>query len=61
MRHQRQELTLKNALSDPMVRTAMAADGVDPQELSAMLTAIASTLDHAQLQRRASLCATNCA
>ncbi len=61
MRHQRQELTLKNALSDPLVRTAMAADGVDPQELSAMLAAIASTLDHAQSQRSASLCATNCA
>lgn len=61
MRHQRQELTLKTALSDPMVRMAMAADGVDPQELSAMLAAIASTLDHAQPQRSASLYATNCA
>ena len=38
------ELTLSNALSDPMVRTVMAADRVDPQELAAMLTAIASTL-----------------
>jgi hypothetical protein len=59
MRHQRQELTLDNALSDPLVRAAMAADGVDPQELSAMLTAIASTLHHAQPQRSASLYATN--
>jgi hypothetical protein len=38
------ELTLSNALSDPMVRTVMAADRVDPQELAVMLAAIASTL-----------------
>jgi hypothetical protein len=38
------ELTLSNALADPMVRAVMAADRVDPQELAAMLTAIASTL-----------------
>ena len=61
MQHQRQELPLKNPLSAPLGRTAMAADGGDPQELSAMLAAIASTLDHAQSQRSASLCATNCA
>jgi hypothetical protein len=45
MRHHRQELTLENAFTDPMVRTVMAADGVDPQELSSMLHAIVSTLD----------------
>lgn len=58
----RQELTIKNALADPLVRTVMAADGVDPQELSAMLSEIVSTLDHAQLQpqRSVSLHATNC-
>jgi hypothetical protein len=64
MRHQRQELTLKNALSDPLVRTVMAADGVDPRELSAMLLEIVSTLDRRsryQPQRGGSLCATNCA
>jgi len=62
MKHQRQELTLDNALSDPLVRTVMAADGVDPQKLSAMLSEIVATLDHAQLQpqRHASLYATNC-
>jgi hypothetical protein len=38
------ELTLSNALIDPMVRTVMAADHVDPQELAAMLAAVASTL-----------------
>jgi hypothetical protein len=64
MRHQRQELTLKNALSDPLVRTVMAADGVDPQELSAMLREIVSTLDRRsryQPPRGGSLGATNCA
>jgi len=62
MRYQRQELTLDNALSDPLVRTVMAADGVDPQELHSMLAEIVSTLDHAQLQpqRYVSLRATNC-
>jgi hypothetical protein len=60
--HYRQELTLNNALTDPLVRTMMAADGVDPQELSAMLRDIVATLDQAQLQPRyrGSLPATNC-
>jgi hypothetical protein len=60
--HYRQELTLNNALSDPLVRTMMAADGVDPRELSAMLRDIVATLDQAQLQSRyrGSLPATNC-
>ena len=45
MRYQRQklpqrELTLGNALSDPLVRTVMAADGVDPKDLRAMLAEI---------------------
>jgi hypothetical protein len=61
--HDRQELTLDNALSDPMVRTMMKADGVDPQELSAMLRDIVATLDHVELQPqyRGSLPATICA
>jgi hypothetical protein len=46
----RQELTLKNAFADPLVRTMMAADGVDPEQLNVMLSEIVSTLDHAQLQ-----------
>ena len=63
MRHQRQELTLKNALSDPLVRTVMAADRVDPRELRATLNEIVASLDRAPLQpqRSGSLCATNCA
>jgi hypothetical protein len=62
MRHHRQELTLENAFTDPLVRTVMAADGVDPEELNAMFREIVSTLDHAQLQpsRSAFLSATNC-
>jgi hypothetical protein len=58
----RQELTLQSALADPLVRTVMAADGVDPEELSEMLSGIVSTLDHAQLtpSRSAFLSATNC-
>ena len=58
----RQELTLNNALSDPLVRTMMKADGVDPHELSTMLREIVATLDQAQLQPRnqGSLLATNC-
>jgi hypothetical protein len=63
MRHYRQELTLENALTDPLVRTVMAADGVDPQELNSMLHEIVAAL--AQRARhpveRASLHATNCA
>jgi hypothetical protein len=44
MKHAGQELTLTNMLTDPMVRTVMAADRVDPQELAAMLAGIAETL-----------------
>ena len=63
MRHHRQELTLKNAFTDPLVRTVMAADGVDPEELNSMLHEIVATLD--QRTRRPveqrSHHATNCA
>jgi hypothetical protein len=37
----RQELTLGSALSDPLIRTLMAADKVDPAKLQSMLTRIA--------------------
>jgi hypothetical protein len=36
-----QELTLRSALSDPLIRTVMAADNVDPVELESMLRRIA--------------------
>jgi hypothetical protein len=36
-----EELTLRSALSDPLIRTVMAADNVDPVELELMLRCIA--------------------
>ena len=36
-----QEMTLRSALSDPLIRTVMAADNVDPVELETMLRRIA--------------------
>jgi hypothetical protein len=44
MRTSRQELTLSGALSDPLVRTLMAADKVDPVQLQSMLAGIAGRL-----------------
>jgi len=41
MRTAWQELTLRSALSDPLIRTVMAADNVDPVELESMLRRIA--------------------
>jgi hypothetical protein len=44
MRISRQELTLSSALSDPLIRTLMAADKVDPVQLQSMLVGIAGRL-----------------
>ena len=44
MRMAYQELTLRSALSDPLIRTMMAADNVDPAELEAMLRRIAKEI-----------------
>jgi|HubBroStandDraft_2_1064218.scaffolds.fasta_scaffold658202_2 hypothetical protein len=41
MRTSNQELTLRGALSDPLIRILMAADKVDPVQLERMLTGIA--------------------
>jgi len=41
MRTASEELTLSGALSDPLVRTVMAADNVDPAKLETMLRRIA--------------------
>jgi hypothetical protein len=41
MRIASQELTLSSALSDPLIRTLMAADNVDPVKLESMLRQIA--------------------
>jgi hypothetical protein len=34
-------MTLRSALSDPLIRTLMAADKVDPEKLESMLNRIA--------------------
>jgi hypothetical protein len=44
MRTSRQELTLSSAMSDPLIRTLMAADKVDPSQLQSMLAGIAGRL-----------------
>ena len=41
----RRELTLTEALSDPLVRTVMAADGVDPRELAVAMSAMAQVIN----------------
>jgi hypothetical protein len=41
MRAAEQELTLRSALSDPLIRSLMAADNVDPVELESTLMRIA--------------------
>ena len=38
------ESNLRQTLSDPLIRSVMAADGVDPQELETRLNEIARTL-----------------
>jgi len=40
MNKSRRDMTLTDALSDPLIRTVMAADGVDPGELAAILHTI---------------------
>jgi hypothetical protein len=43
-------MTLHGALSDPLIRSVMAADNVDPGELELMLQRIADTIPPAQHQ-----------
>jgi len=38
------DLTLREALNDPLIRTVMAADRVDPQRLEVLLQGMASML-----------------
>jgi hypothetical protein len=45
MNKSRRDMTLTDALSDPLIRTVMAADGVDPRELAAILHTIAGKLE----------------
>jgi hypothetical protein len=46
-----EELTLRSALSDPLIRTVMAADNVDPVKLEAMLRRIADEVAPRQSPR----------
>jgi hypothetical protein len=43
-----QELTLSSAMSDPLIRTLMAADNVDPVKLESMLRRIAEEIGPAR-------------
>jgi hypothetical protein len=50
MRTPIEELTMSSALSDPLIRTLMAADNVDPIKLESMLRRIAEQVAPALLQ-----------
>jgi hypothetical protein len=53
-----EELTLRTALSDPLIRTVMAADNVDPVELESMLRRIAKKVaPHPSLPAKEAACA----
>ena len=52
-----QEFTLRTALSDPLIRTVMAADNVDPVKLEAMLRRIANEVTPRQSQPKKATCA----
>jgi hypothetical protein len=47
----RREPTLKEMLSDSIVRAMMDADGVDPHELEAMLKEVGGTMSQPQRAR----------
>jgi hypothetical protein len=49
MRSASEELTLQSVLSDPLIRTLMAADNVDPVGLESMLRRIAEEVAPRQL------------
>jgi hypothetical protein len=52
-----EELTLRSALSDPLIRTVMAADNVDPEELESMLRRIAEEVATHQPRMQEAACA----
>jgi hypothetical protein len=55
MRWRDREPTLKDMLSDSIVRDVMEADGVDPQELAAMLREVGRELRRGSARRCHSL------
>jgi hypothetical protein len=48
MRCRRREASLKEIVSDPIVRAVMEADGVTPRELEAMLRRVAKRMSTAR-------------
>ena len=55
MRWRDREPTLKEILSNSVVKDVMEADGVDPQELAAMLSAVGEQLRRGATRRCHSL------
>jgi hypothetical protein len=60
MRTSIEELTMNGALSDPLIRTLMAADNVDPVRLESMLRRIAQQVAPALLPTPKAGSATHC-
>jgi hypothetical protein len=56
MRTAGQELTLRSALSDPLIRTLMAADNVDPVQLESTLLWIAERIRPSPVSTMRSRC-----
>ena len=56
MRAEMKELTLEGALSDPLIRSLMAADKVDPAALETMLLRIAAEVEPGPPATRSSCC-----
>jgi len=44
------EPTISTLLADPLIRTVMTADGVDPVALETMLAGVARRIDYVPLQ-----------
>ena len=44
------EPTLSTLLADPLIRTIMSADGVDPAALETMLEGVSRGIDYSSLQ-----------
>jgi hypothetical protein len=56
VRPQSQELTLRSALSDPLIRSLMAADHVDQRQLESMLLRIAEQVTPSQPTKAGCAC-----
>jgi hypothetical protein len=54
------EPTISSLLADPLIRTVMTADGVDPVALETMLAGISRGIDYAPLQINGASAACGC-